>query len=316
MIVYSIIIPHYNVPDLLRRCIWSIPKRDDVEIIVVDDCSETLYAEQLKKLQQAYPEVKIIWNRENNGPGVCRNIALEQAKGKMIIFADADDYFSYCFNAILDEYIDTPHDVVYFNASSVDNDTYVNAERALPFNQIFECYAKDKELALYQLKYVLGGPVCKIIKRGLLEANDIRFEHYLIHEDTRFSYLIGYYAQSIGVDPRAMYCITCRTGSITSVVDEERLLTKVKVFLEKEKFLKEHFLPTDDCKLHYYGLIEAYERADHELYEKVIRLFEQYGHSRREVEKYVADYKQRKRNSQHKQIYARVLNRCVRWLRK
>lgn len=38
-IVYSIIIPHKNIPDLLRRCLDSIPQRPDIQIIVVDDNS-------------------------------------------------------------------------------------------------------------------------------------------------------------------------------------------------------------------------------------------------------------------------------------
>ena len=40
MIVYSFIIPHKNCPVLLNRCLDSIPIRDDVQIIVVDDNSD------------------------------------------------------------------------------------------------------------------------------------------------------------------------------------------------------------------------------------------------------------------------------------
>ena len=38
---YSIIIPHKNIPELLQRCLDSIPKREDIQIIVVDDNSDT-----------------------------------------------------------------------------------------------------------------------------------------------------------------------------------------------------------------------------------------------------------------------------------
>ena len=38
---YSIIIPHKNIPQLLKRCLDSIPQRDDVQIIVVDDNSSS-----------------------------------------------------------------------------------------------------------------------------------------------------------------------------------------------------------------------------------------------------------------------------------
>ena len=36
---YTIIIPHKNIPNLLERLLNSIPCRDDLEIIVVDDNS-------------------------------------------------------------------------------------------------------------------------------------------------------------------------------------------------------------------------------------------------------------------------------------
>lgn len=41
MYKYSIIIPHYNIPELLQRCLDSIPERDDVQVIVVDDNSDS-----------------------------------------------------------------------------------------------------------------------------------------------------------------------------------------------------------------------------------------------------------------------------------
>ena len=40
-IKYSIIIPHKNIPQLLQRCLDSIPFRGDVQVIVVDDNSDS-----------------------------------------------------------------------------------------------------------------------------------------------------------------------------------------------------------------------------------------------------------------------------------
>lgn len=42
----SIIIPHYNTPDLLEKLINSIPHKNDIQIIVIDDNSN----QQLDKL--------------------------------------------------------------------------------------------------------------------------------------------------------------------------------------------------------------------------------------------------------------------------
>ena len=49
--MYSIIIPHYNIPDLLRRCLESIPQRDDVQVIVVDDCGSADNRRKLKNFE-------------------------------------------------------------------------------------------------------------------------------------------------------------------------------------------------------------------------------------------------------------------------
>ena len=37
--LFSIIIPHYDIPDLLMRCLKSIPVSEDIQVIVVDDYS-------------------------------------------------------------------------------------------------------------------------------------------------------------------------------------------------------------------------------------------------------------------------------------
>ena len=39
----SIIIPHKNIPKLLERCLNSIPEREDIQIIIVDDNSDEKY---------------------------------------------------------------------------------------------------------------------------------------------------------------------------------------------------------------------------------------------------------------------------------
>lgn len=38
---YSVIIPHKNRQEIIQRCINSIPDRDDIEIIIIDDNSDS-----------------------------------------------------------------------------------------------------------------------------------------------------------------------------------------------------------------------------------------------------------------------------------
>ena len=48
MIKVSVIIPVYNQEELIKRCIKSIPDRENIEVIVVNDCS-TDHTEQTVK---------------------------------------------------------------------------------------------------------------------------------------------------------------------------------------------------------------------------------------------------------------------------
>lgn len=52
---YTVIIPHYNIPDFLMRCLESIPVRKDIQVIVIDDCSPGVSEYLLKYPQLSRP---------------------------------------------------------------------------------------------------------------------------------------------------------------------------------------------------------------------------------------------------------------------
>ena len=89
--LFTIIIPHKDIPELLDRCLRSIPHREDIQIIVVDDGSYDVDA--VKIVEKSFPWVLFIYEKNSCGPGVARNRGLEKANGEWIVFADADDYF-------------------------------------------------------------------------------------------------------------------------------------------------------------------------------------------------------------------------------
>jgi len=65
---------------------------------------------------------EILFTKEGKGAGYARNIGLSHARGKWIIFADADDFFTADCFTILNEYMDSPHEVIYFNVRFVMSD--------------------------------------------------------------------------------------------------------------------------------------------------------------------------------------------------
>lgn len=79
--ILSVLIPVYNQEDLVIKAINSVPERDDIEIIVVDDASTDKTVENLKKLSRPLTIVTVkTWQTT----GFCRNLALKCAKGEFI----------------------------------------------------------------------------------------------------------------------------------------------------------------------------------------------------------------------------------------
>ena len=232
---------------MLRRCLASIPKRIDLQTIVVDDHSDELYLDDLQSLEKEFPNVSFIYSRICSGGGKARNAGLNIAQGHYVLFADADDFFNYCFEEVLEEYKNTDYDAVYFNANSVNTDTYIATFRCNHLNKMIRMYDKNPQKAIFDLKYRFGEPWCKMIKRDIIEKNNIRFSETIIHNDTKYSYLVGYYSSQIHVDRRAIYCVTDRTGSVSKCVSVERLLIRTYVFSEATIFFLKH-------GIHLYGI--------------------------------------------------------------
>ena len=242
--VYSIIIPHHNIPLLLKRCLDSIPLRDDIQVIVVDDKSSDETLSVLKEMEAARPSCTFIYMDKNGGGGKARNVGLHHAQGRFVIFADADDFFNECLSSVLDDYQDTDYDIIYFKGNSVDTNTLEPANRADHLNRYIDAHQQGEDSNGEQLRYLFGEPWARIIKRSMIEQYAIRFDETFIHNDTAFGYLTGYHARAIHSDSRALYCVTVRQGSVSVTDSIDRILTRVAVFGRAERFLTEHHIHT------------------------------------------------------------------------
>lgn len=234
---FTIIIPHKNTPNLLERLIESIPVRDDLEIIVVDDHSDADVVDFNHFPCKERRNLKIVSNTDRPGAGHARNFALPQAKGKWILFADSDDFFNPGINAFLSKYIDSNADIIYFNANSVDTETYEPSNRADHLHGFIDNYQKNPKNGEVVMRYMFTEPWCKMIKRKLIEDFSICFDDTLIHEDVKFACLVGHYASTVLVDNSQLYCVTSRENSLSRTITEQKYLDELLVFARWKKFL-------------------------------------------------------------------------------
>jgi len=236
---YSIIIPHKNIPELLQRCLASIPRRDDVQIIVVDDNSDLDKVDFDHFPGLGDPFVEVVFTKEGKGAGYARNVGLKKATGKWLLFADADDFYNYCINDILDEYVNSNADIIYFSFNSLDSATYNTTYRLNHFKAYIDYWFFSQDKAKTLLRYKHPSSCGKLIKYSLIEKNDILFDEVSISNDVTFAYLSGYYAEHIYADTRALYCTTVRQGSIRrSKMTLEKKLDAFYVYSKRYLFYK------------------------------------------------------------------------------
>lgn len=85
----SVVIPHFNQPALLARCLASLAGQaaggHDVEVIVVDNGS----ADLPRAAVGAHPGVRLL-AEPTPGPGPARNAGAAAAQGEILAFIDAD----------------------------------------------------------------------------------------------------------------------------------------------------------------------------------------------------------------------------------
>ncbi|MCD8304415.1 MAG: glycosyltransferase family 2 protein [Prevotellaceae bacterium] len=101
---FSLIVPHRGTPRLLARLLASVPRREDTEIIIVDDCSSPASKQELREAVAACPQARLIELQEHKGAGHARNVALKEARGRWLVFADADDYFTPPMAEVMERY--------------------------------------------------------------------------------------------------------------------------------------------------------------------------------------------------------------------
>lgn len=214
-IKYSFIIPHRNAPDLLARCLASIPERDDLEIIVVDDDSRD---ELVPVATHSRQRIIRIDSSESKGAGHARNVGMDDAGGRWLLFADCDDFYENGFLDELDRFRERDLDVVMFGAH-VD---YSPGEPGMPetvswYDKMIERYQASPKSHEDTMRLLLGinSPWCKMFRREFVRSCGERFEEIPIGNDAAFALNVSSRAKRVEVVPNRLYYYVLNNNGIT-----------------------------------------------------------------------------------------------------
>lgn len=236
---YSIIIPHKNIPHLLQRCLDSIPRRDDVQIIVVDDNSDPSIVDFDHFPGLGEKCIEVYFTKEGKGAGYARNVGLEHAEGKWLLFADADDYYEASFIDIIDNYIDDDCDILFYNIYDY------TGLLSIRYDNYFSLKANEDAVRLIWV------PWNKVFSHELIIKNNILFDEIPVGNDAMFCLRANNMAKVIHIIKEKIYHYTNNnTGSITlKNKDFGREIEYLKINLKINKYLydgmkMEYCIPT------------------------------------------------------------------------
>lgn len=269
--LYSIIIPHYNIPELLVRCLKSIPVREDIQVIVVDDCSP-----DADTYKERFPEIFSRPNLEwystpiGGSAGRARNIGLEQAKGKWLIFLDSDDMLVDGVESILNEVQNRTEDIIYFDTISVMNADLSKPSNRNFYHQYFEQYQIDKDERSFRYRFqALWG---KVFRTAFIREHKIRFDETRYSNDVKFSVAAGLYAKNIAIDNKTLFIVTEREGSLASnqfgnIISKNECEIRLKVAIGIRELLEKNGIYNEEYQVtEYLGKLRAYYRKTYYQY--------------------------------------------------
>mgnify|MGYP006082203383 CR=1 FL=1 len=219
----TIIIPVYNTEKHLQQCLTSAISQTlkSIEIIVINDASTDNSLEIIKEFEKKDSRIQLINFKKNKGNGVGRNTALKQAKGKYVLFLDADDWLEKDASKLLYKKASSENlEIVLFGYT---RHLYVSKKSFIILPDYQE---NDSNINHYFLTHTKGFgsmPWIYLYSRNLLINNNITFTEGVYFEDVNFVAQAIFNVKKIGVVKRPLYNYLIHADSITGFLTKQKI---------------------------------------------------------------------------------------------
>lgn len=169
--LFSILIPVYNVEKYLRKCLDSVVQQtfQDYEVILIDDGSTDESGSICEEYKAKYGDCIRVLHRENEGLLSARRQAFSMAQGKYCVCCDADDFLGGDALLQLARIIESEEpDMVIYNAYLYQND-----QQKIFYQHIFEegFVANEAVMDMLLLTYKINGMCLKAVKTAIVDKD-------------------------------------------------------------------------------------------------------------------------------------------------
>ncbi|MCX4187362.1 glycosyltransferase [Methylophaga sp. OBS4] len=228
--MFSIIIPTFNSANDIVETIESIAAQRsgsvELEIIVVDDCSNDNTVNLVRGLQIKYSFLNVLCSDKNSGPGIARNKGIQESSGDWILFIDSDDRPAPNMLTVLSAEISAVGracDLLCF-------DWAYSANSAAPVygfmgrDDLALLISNDKEAIIqaYLCSQVDSSVIYSAFRKSLITENEISFRPGL-HEDVDFMFRCLLNARQVNSLDNCLYFKNNRPESIVNTISPRHI---------------------------------------------------------------------------------------------
>ena len=211
---FSIIVIGYNVENFIEQAVAScaFPKRDDYEVIYVDngstDLSASLAQDTATELAIPYRSIHL---DKNYGPGHARNEGVKAANGEFIVFLDGDDFLSpHALDRLNEMVLQNPAQVYLYNyARFHENGSRINNMNTKLLTEGYKTEPAEIEKILRNF----GVAWNKMYRKDFLVQKSIIFGEGL-YEDIEWNFKVLILASPLYVTPDVLVYYRHRARSV------------------------------------------------------------------------------------------------------
>ncbi|MBP3470253.1 MAG: glycosyltransferase [Lachnospiraceae bacterium] len=235
----SIIVPVYNVEKYLAKCLDSLTGQTyrNLEILLIDDGSEDRSGSIMQEYAALDDRICCI-HQKNRGSASARNEGLKAVRGNYIAFVDADDEIDREMISYLYSMMEPGVDITACGYREIDEHERVLAgEKNFPEEGIYT------EEEFWKIYFNHSGAYCvvvwnKLFRREVLEG--LRFPEGVCHEDEFLITDVFRRNVTVKCSPKKLYDYRIREHSLSTNMDIEGYLDRMKAFVDRMHYFAEH----------------------------------------------------------------------------
>ncbi len=203
----SVITPIYNREKFVPQMVTYLRSQtlQEIEFLIINDCSEDETLPLLQELTTGDKRFRILSEKQNNGPSVCRNRAIDMAKGQYIGFFDSDD-------KIPEDYFLKLYEIAESSGADIVYTAYNGWHHK-------EGDITDLNMKLSSLRN--GAVWDKLYRTSMLRDNKITFAEGLYTADNLFNIKAFWFAGKVKLINSPVYKYTLQADSIGKARNRE-----------------------------------------------------------------------------------------------